>query len=241
MKVIAYYRVSTKSQGESGLGIEAQHDYIAVAAEQNDWEVIAEYTDTISGSVAPAERPECAKAIAACKEHDAILVVAKLDRLSRDVEHIAGMMKRNNFKVATMPHATTVELHIHAMLAEQERTFISERTKAALKALQQRADKGCVESQAKIARRNAAPVEARRNATGKDGAATQANVKKATTHAAMVLPHIKECLFDNCTTLRSVAECLNAKGVTTSRGGEWSATAVMRVMTALNLSFKKAA
>ncbi|WP_440091217.1 recombinase family protein [Pseudomonas putida] len=241
MKVIAYYRQSTKSQGESGLGIEAQQDYIAVAAEQNGWEVIAEFTDTISGSVAPADRPECSKAIAACKEHDATLVVAKLDRLSRDVEHIAGMMKRSNFKVATMPHATTVELHIHAMLAEQERTFISERTKAALKALQQRADNGCVESQAKIARRNAAPVEARRLATGKDGAATQANVKKATAHAATVLPHIKECLFDNCTTLRSVAECLNAKGVTTSRGGEWSATAVMRVMTALNLSFKKVA
>lgn len=242
MKVIAYYRVSTKSQGESGLGIEAQHEYIAVAAEQNGWEVVGEYTDSgVSGSVAPIDRPECSKAIAACKEHDAVLVVAKLDRLSRDVEHIAGMMKRNNFKVATMPHATTVELHIHAMLAEQERTFISERTKAALKALQQRADGGCEESQAKIARRNAAPVEARRKATGKDGAATQGNVKKAANHAALVEPHIKECLYNKCNTLRSVANCLNAKGITTSRGSEWSATAVMRVMESLNLSFDKAA
>lgn len=243
MKVIAYYRVSTKSQGESGLGIEAQHDYIALAAEQNGWEVIAEYTDTISGSIAPADRPECAKALAACKEHDAVLVVAKLDRLSRDVEHIAGMMKRSNFKVATMPHASTVELHIHAMLAEQERTFISERTKAALKALQQRADNGCEESQAKISRRNAPylPTENHVKATGKDGAATQANMKKAAAFITTVRPHIEACLFNKCSTLRSVAHCLNAKGVATSRGGLWSATQVQRAMQALNLSFDKAA
>lgn len=243
MKVIAYYRVSTKSQGESGLGIEAQHDYIALAAEQNGWEVIAEYTDTISGAIAPADRPECGKALAACKEHDAVLVVAKLDRLSRDVEHIAGMMKRSVFKVATMPHASTVELHIHAMLAEQERTFISERTRAALKALQQRADNGCEESQAKIARRNApyTPSENHVKATGKDGAATRANMKKAAAFISTVKPHIEACLFNKCITLRSVADCLNAKGVTTSRGSQWSATQVQRVMQALHLSFDNAA
>lgn len=80
--VIAYYRVSTKGQGESGLGLEAQKAYIQTAAKSHGWEVVAEYVETVSGTIAPLDRPECAKALA----HGLPLAVAKLDRLSRDVE-----------------------------------------------------------------------------------------------------------------------------------------------------------
>lgn len=142
MNVVSYLRVSTAKQGESGLGIEAQRSYISQAAQAKGWNIVAEYIDTASGSIAPTERAECVKALNACKELGAVLVVAKLDRLSRDVEHIAGLMKRVPFKVATMPDAEAFQLHIYASLAEQERKFIGQRTKDGLKALASRAESG---------------------------------------------------------------------------------------------------
>jgi DNA invertase Pin-like site-specific DNA recombinase len=116
MEVVAYYRVSTKGQGESGLGLDAQREYVKFAAEQQGWVVAAEFEDVgISGSIHPLERPAGAKAFADGRP----VVVAKLDRMSRDVEHIAGLMKRHKFRVATMPTADTFQLHIYAVLAEQ--------------------------------------------------------------------------------------------------------------------------
>lgn len=236
MNVVAYYRVSTKSQGESGLGLEAQREYIQIAAASNKWNIIAEFVEAgVSGTVAIQERPEGSKAISLCKAENATLVVAKLDRLSRDVEHIAGLMKRVSFKVATMPNADTLQLHLFATLAQQERDFIAQRTKDALAALQQRADNGDVISQEKIERRSQALAKGR----------TEANRAKA--HAVVgsrvssfhksVQPHFEACLFRGLKSLREVAECLNARGITTSRGGEWSAIQVSRVMSALSLTF----
>lgn len=131
-QVVAYLRVSTERQGESGLGLDAQRDYIAQAARAKGWEVVAEFVETASGTVAPTERPECIKAMGAAKELGALLVVAKLDRLSRDVEHIAAMVKRMPFKVATIPDADAFQLHIYAAFAQQEREFIAGRTRDAL-------------------------------------------------------------------------------------------------------------
>ncbi|WP_296217767.1 recombinase family protein, partial [Pseudomonas sp. UBA2684] len=91
MNVVAYYRVSTSAQGDSGLGLEAQREYVTTTAKAQGWNIIAEYTDiNVSGSVHPLERPEGSKAFS----HGLPVVVAKLDRLSRDVEHIAGLIKR---------------------------------------------------------------------------------------------------------------------------------------------------
>lgn len=231
MNVVAYYRVSTKGQGESGLGLEAQRDYVQTAAAQQGWNIVAEYIDVaISGSVHPLERPEGAKAFA----HGLPVVVAKLDRLSRDVEHIAGMMKRSEFKVATMPTAKTLELHLYAMLAEQERTFISQRTKDALASLKARADGGDAVAQQKI--------EARSQALQKGRGATQAakarnaHVSQANTRAEAYRSHIEACLWRGCNTLRSVAECLNERGVAAARGGDWNATQVKRLLDKLQLS-----
>lgn len=232
MEVVAYYRVSTKRQGESGLGLEAQREYVSTAAGQNGWVIVAEYTDVnVSGSIHPLERAEGAKAFA----HGLPVVVAKLDRLSRDVEHIAGLMKRSDFKVATMPTAKTLELHLYAMLAQQEREFISHRTKEALQSLSKRAEAGDVVSQAKIANRSAALAKGRTKASqSKGGMATK---EKAEAFAESIRDTVELCVLRGTRTLQGVADCLNAKGVSTARGGSWSPIQVSRVMKALSLSF----
>lgn len=233
--VIAYYRVSTKGQGESGLGLDAQREYIERAAQSNGWSIVGEFTETVSGTVAPVERPECSKALAACKGQNALLVVAKLDRLSRSVLHIAQMMEHTEFKVATMPTANTFQLHLFAALAQQEREFISQRTKDALASLKRDAEAGDAEAQAKIARRDAGLAAARASKnTVQARAVRTANV---TSYQKSVETEIKLCMY-TCKTLQSVADCLNGKGVSTPRGSEFTATAVRRLMLALNLNFQ---
>lgn len=233
MNVVAYIRVSTKGQGESGLGLEAQRSYIETAAKQNGWTVVAEFSETISGTTPPLERPECSKAIA----QGLPLVVAKLDRLSRDVEHIASLMKRVDFKVATMPQADKFQLHLFAALAEQERAFISQRTKDALKALQERADSGCEESLAKVERRSQALSKGRAKGNADNMNAIKA--EKIDAHREGIAPHVMACLYQGRDTLQSLADCLNSKGKHTSRGGLWTPTTVRRLMLSLNVTFKK--
>src|SRR5690349_10259562 len=90
--VVSYCRVSSQGQGESGLGLEAQREYITRAAQQNGWNIIGEFVDVVSGKLAIEDRPEGAKALAMCKQTKTKLVVAKLDRLSRSVHHIARLL-----------------------------------------------------------------------------------------------------------------------------------------------------
>lgn len=231
VNVVGYIRVSTSKQEASGLGLEAQIEYIRVAASQQGWNVVEIYSDIVSGSVDPLQRDGFKAAYA----HGLPIVAAKIDRFSRDVEHMAALMKRAVLKVATMPQADNFQLHLFAALAEQERMFIRSRIKDALKALQQRADDGCVESQQKIARRTAGLVAARANTDV--SAASNALTAKIDSHRAAILPHVQACLYTGCNTLASLASCLNAKGQKTSRGGEWNPTTVRRLMQALNLSF----
>jgi len=140
MKYVTYRRVSTKKQGDSGLGLEAQERdlnlYFNHYAE-GGYEIIGEFTDVESGK-AGVDRPEFEKAVALARKEKARLLVAKLDRISRDVETIAGLIKRVDLKVACMPHADNFQLHLFAALAEQEREFISQRTKAALASAKER-------------------------------------------------------------------------------------------------------
>ncbi|WP_193039408.1 MULTISPECIES: recombinase family protein [unclassified Pseudomonas] len=231
MRVVAYYRVSTGAQEKSGLGLEAQVDYVHSAARQQGWEIVAEYTETVSGTVTPQDRPECKKALA----HGLPLLVAKLDRIGRDVGHIADLMKRTSLKVATMPLADNFQLHLFAALAEQERSFIASRTKDALKALQDRADSGCAESVAKVARRSETLARGRTPTNrAKAGEAVQ---QRVTTWLDTVRDPIDLCIRKGARTLPQVAQCLSEKGVPTSRGGEWSPMQVKRVMAKLSLSF----
>ncbi len=234
-EVVAYLRVSTRRQGESGLGLEAQRAYIEQAARQEGWQVIAEFIDTVSGSIAPAERAECIKAMNTAKELGALLVVAKLDRLSRDVEHIAAMMKRVPLRVATMPSADNFQLHLFAALAEQERTFISQRTKDALAALKARAANGDSDAQASIKRRDGALEKGRKVAPA---AMIAASKEKADTHAQGVRRHIEDAQQSGIYTLSGCAAYLNARGIKTRRGGEFSAMTVKRLLDRLGMHLR---
>lgn len=130
MKYVAYYRVSTAKQGKSGLGLEAQKETVRAFVEK-EGELIGEYVEVQSGR--KDNREELWKAIRAAKEQKAKVVIARLDRFSRKVSFISGIMDQGvSLVVAEMPHATEFQLHIFAALAQEERRLISERTKAAL-------------------------------------------------------------------------------------------------------------
>ncbi len=130
MKYVAYYRVSTAKQGKSGLGLEAQKETVRVFVEK-EGKLIGEYVEIQSGR--KDNREELWKAIKVAKEHKAKIVIARLDRFSRKVSFISGIMDQGvSLVVAEMPHASEFQLHIFAALAQEERRLISERTKAAL-------------------------------------------------------------------------------------------------------------
>lgn len=232
--IVAYYRVSTKAQGDSGLGLDAQREYVRTAAEAKGWVIVAEFADTASGTIPPAERIQCKAALAACKEHNATLVVAKLDRLSRDVEDIAGLVKRVPFKVATMPNADSFQLHLYAALAQQEREFIAQRTKAALATLKARAEAGDEVAQAKVARRDAG-----RAMGSHKGLQASIDVKqaKAQADAQRLRNDLKAAWMDGAKTLRAMADWLNADGKKTAQGSAFTAMTVKRTIDRLGLTF----
>src|SRR4051794_29578177 len=136
-KHIGYYRVSTGQQGQSGLGLEAQKKAVTDYLNGSNWELTAEFTEIESGK--HEDRPELRKALAACKKHKAILVIAKLDRLARNVHFISGLMHAGTeFVAVDFPQANRLTIHILAAVAEHEREMISQRTKAALAAAKAR-------------------------------------------------------------------------------------------------------
>jgi DNA invertase Pin-like site-specific DNA recombinase len=212
-RYVIYKRVSTKEQGRSGLGLEAQDRDIGIFLEtfsEVPWEVVGEFLDILTGT--DDSRPELAKAIDLAKREKATLLVSKLDRLSRKVSFIANLMddKKLDFRVAQMPSADKFQLHIYAALAEQEREFISERTKAALKEAKARGQK----------------LGGLRDKTMKRNEAVRANaMARAKKVEGIVVP-----MRTDGKTLREIAEGLNRAGVQTARGGSWQASQVMRVL-----------
>ncbi len=140
-RFVTYRRVSTSEQGRSGLGLEAQQRdldlYLGTVPEAT---VLAEFVEVVSGGKGQGHRPELVKALELCRREKAVLLVAKLDRLSRSVAFVANLLedKTVEFKVAQLPRASRFELHLWAALAEQEREFVSQRTKAALAAAKER-------------------------------------------------------------------------------------------------------
>lgn len=210
---VIYKRVSTQEQGRSGLGLAAQERDIGLYLDtyaETPFEVIAEFTEVQTGKA--DDRPQLAKALDLTRKTGAELLVAKLDRLSRKVSFIATLMddKRVSLRVAAMPNADKFQLHIYAALAEQEREFISLRTKAALAEAKARGVKLGGERDATMKRNEAVKAQAQRGAE---------NV------AGIVLP-----LRAKGGTLRQIAETLNKSGVPTARGGRWQASQVQRVI-----------
>jgi DNA invertase Pin-like site-specific DNA recombinase len=215
--VITYIRVSTSQQGRSGLGIEAQRQSLSQFAKAEGLELVREFVEveTGKGSDALDRRPQLKAALAAAKRLKCHVAVAKLDRLSRDVHFISGLMAhRVPFVVAELgADVDPFVLHLFAALAEKERSLISTRTRQALAAAQAR---GVTLGSPKLA-------QARETAV--------ASIKAgADQHAANVLPIIREAQKAGANTLRAVAEALNARGISTARGGRWHAMSVKNVL-----------
>lgn len=215
--LIGYVRVSTTTQGRSGLGIEAQRDALARFAQSEGFELVRVFVEveTGKGSDALERRPQLAVALAEARRKRCSLAVAKLDRLSRDVHFISGLMShRVPFLVADLgPDVDPFILHLFAALAEKERAMIGARTKAALAAAKAR---GVKLGGPKLA-------QARKIALETIGAA-------ADNHAANVLPIIREIRKAGASALREIADALNARGVQTARGGQWYAMTVRNVL-----------
>lgn len=210
---VIYTRVSTAEQGKSGLGLQAQERDIELFLSNYSavpYEIIGEYRDVLSG--ADDDRPELSKALALVRKTGAELLIAKLDRLSRKVSFIATIMDdpKVRLRVASMPNADKFQLHIYAALAEQERDFISKRTKAALAEAKARGTK----------------LGGLRDKTMQRNVAIQA---KAKAEAERVMKVIKP-LRDAGRSLTAIATTLNEMKVATSRGGQWTAMQVSRVI-----------
>lgn len=215
--IISYLRVSTSGQGRSGLGIDAQRAAVARFAEAEHFEIVAEHVevDTGKGADALSRRPTLAKALDQARRLKCSVVVAKLDRLSRDVAFISGLMaQRVAFIVADLgASADPFLLHLYAALAEKERALISSRTTAALAEAKA---KGTVLGN----RRNLAEAQALGTARVK---------AEADRFAANILPIIKPMKTEGAS-LRSIADALNRRGVPTARGGKWAATQVADIL-----------
>ena len=205
---VAYYRVSTDRQGQSGLGLDAQREAVARFVGSGG-ALLAQYTEVESGK-RHTNRPELAAALAASKKQGATLVIAKLDRLARNVHFISGLMESKvDFVAVDMPQANRLTVHIMAAFAEHEREMISQRTKAALAQAKARGTKlgnprlGQARENAALANREIVPV--------------------ATVEFIGKMRQAGE-------SLRAIAEQLNALNITTPRGSEWYANTVRAVL-----------
>lgn len=221
---VAYCRVSTARQGRSGLGLEAQEAAIRGFLQAGDRLLSPIFVEVESGK--RDDRPALAKALERCRATGATLLVAKLDRLARDVHFISGLMKQGvPFVTVDYPDAPPMMLHLQALMAEDEARKISERTKAALAAAKARGQQlGGIRPGQRLP--DAQTLQAGREA----GAA---RTKLLAQHHAVRVAHRVEALRGEGMGLERVAAQLQAEGVPTARGGAWTATAVKRVLARL--------
>jgi len=225
MNLIAYYRVSTKQQGISGLGLEAQKMTVENFAKSIDGTIQASYVEVESGKL--AGRPKLAAAIAHARRNKAKLVIAKLDRLARNVAFLSALMDSGcDFLAVDNPNANRLTVHILAAVAEDEARRISERTKAALAAAKAR---GTILGSARPGHWEGR--EQARLAGGRKGLALGREVIRRNALAAVadLMPKIQE-LRGKGETLANIAAHLNAEGQQTRRGCQWTAIAVKRVL-----------
>jgi DNA invertase Pin-like site-specific DNA recombinase len=223
-KIIAYFRVSTKQQGASGLGLEGQQTAVEAYARETGARIVAKYVEVESGKI--ADRPELAKALAHAKRSKATLCVAKLDRLSRNVEFLAKVMNSDvEFVACDNPAANRLTLHILAAVAEAEAKAISDRTKAALAAAKKR---GIKLGSARPGHWNGR--EELRLAGAKNGAKSAGfALSKAAREAYQDLQPTVNELRQLGLSLRAIANELDKLGHTTRRGCRWNAVQVTRL------------
>ena len=216
-RFVSYYRVSTAQQGASGLGLEAQREAVVRHVHSAGGIVVAEFQEVESGK--KNDRPQIAAALAGCRVHRATLIIAKLDRLARNVHFISSLMESGvDFVACDNPHATRLTIHILAAVAEHEREMISARTVAALAAAKARG--------VRLGNPNLKPGSRSAART-----ARQARTDLSNAHAADVLPYIERARKAGCISLGELARALSACGIRTPAGGiEWRAAQVRRVL-----------
>jgi DNA invertase Pin-like site-specific DNA recombinase len=216
-KFVAYYRVSTERQGHSGLGLEAQRELVTTFLNGGKWDLVGEFQEVESGTRKKLkDRPMLRAALDLCKKQKATLVVAKLDRLARDVEFISMLLNgKVNFLCADMPEADKTFLQMMAVFSEYEAKRISQRTTDALQALKRRGVK------------LGSPTPEIGGAAG-----TVVIKQKAADFAEKVGPVVRDILKKSgATTLREISQALTARGVQTPRGNlEWSPTQVKNLL-----------
>lgn len=210
-KFIAYYRVSTSRQGESGLGLEAQRAAVVSYLNGGNWTVLEEFVEIESGK--KAKRPQLAAAMAAAKKAKATLIVAKLDRLARNLHFLSGLMEGGvDFLAVDNPTANRLTVHILAAVAEDEGRRISDRTKAAL-----------------------AAAKARGTVLGKNGTKLATANKAAADEFAADLKILIEKYLAAGLSRFDIADSLNRQQIATARGGKWHSTSVQRMVKRLGL------
>lgn len=208
---VSYLRVSTQRQGHHGLGIEAQRSAVQQYLAQNGGRLLQEFVEVESGST--KARPILVQSISLCRRTKATLLIAKLDRLARNVAFVSALMEAGvDFVAADAPYANRLMLHILAAFAEHERTLISERTKAALAAAKSRGIR--------------LGVNGRRLAV--------LNREAAELHARSLLSEVEQARQSGARTLNEIATALNARGLKTREGAAWSSSTVHRLLARLN-------
>lgn len=205
-EMVSYIRVSTNRQGESGLGLQAQRNTVSEYAVSNGGNILAEYVEMESGK--RTNRPQLADAIELCRKRKATLVIAKLDRLARNVHFVSGLIETGvSFHAADMPNADRFMLHVYAAMAEEEGRRISERTKAALRAAKQRGI-----------------------TLGKTGKILADRNKRASNDFALKMRPVIERLKSDGLSVRKIADRLNSDRIAGFSGGMWHPTTVQRLL-----------
>lgn len=224
-RVVAYYRVSTEGQGRSGLGLEAQKEAVVGLCQSRGWHIVAEFTEVESGK--RNDRPQLSAAVLRARVTGAILVVAKLDRLSRNLAFLTALQESGaRFIAADMPEANELTVHIMAAVAQAERKAISKRTREALAAAKARGTR--------LGNPNgAAPL--RRAGRGNAAAlrAVKANAASRAVDYGAILADIRGT---GATSLSAMARELNERGIVTPRGGRWHASSVRNLLCRLDTS-----
>jgi len=221
-KFVAYYRVSTQRQGRSGLGLDAQRKAVADYLNGGRWTLVDEFEEIESGK-RDDNRPKLAEALAACRVHGATLVIAKLDRLSRDAHFLLGLQKASvDFVAVDMPDANKMTVGVMALVAQHEREVISRRTRDALAAYKVRCAKDAT----------LRPLGNPANLGNRDVGSENGNAVKTAKKVARandLAPTINKLHAAGVVTLKDIADALNDRGIAAPRGGDWSAVQVSRV------------
>jgi DNA invertase Pin-like site-specific DNA recombinase len=214
-KFVSYLRVSTKRQGASGLGLEAQRAAVTTFLNGGRWKLVEEHVEIESGKD-DHNRPALLQALAACKVYGATLIIAKLDRLSRDAHFLLGLQKAGvKFVAADMPEANEMVVGMMALVAQAERRMISQRTKEALAAAKARGKR--------LGQPKGYQIPSDHATRAKGSAANAANAKAFAERLRPTLTEL-EGLSAN-----AAAKELDRRGIVTARGGKWSARSIISV------------